>query len=231
MAKYLKYVISGSYYNSKKEIVDFDAVTGVIPMCDEENGVGSMHVRGRFAPKWIKEAKNDKGEAKYPERIHKMRQTHIDDIQVVDVKGDYSFVGKDLKQLSLDEMQDLAVAKDLRLIPLPLGSGYDLRDMRVRAYAAYAEKVLDKDIGYQKEGFNFAKLPSITLDGEMRVETEEKVSNDEVLDAEAKNTSTEGVKSSLSLKDLKDLADERKIPYHKTIGYDALYQKLFALSA
>ena len=52
----LKVTISGSYYNSKKEKVDYDKVTGVIPWCDEDQGLVTMHVQGRYVRKWIKDA-------------------------------------------------------------------------------------------------------------------------------------------------------------------------------
>lgn len=229
MAKYLQFTISGSYHNSKKEILDFDAVVGKIPMCNEDEGVGSMHVRGRFAAKWVKEAKNEKGDLRFPERIHNMRQVHID--HVTEVEGpEYSFAGKDIKTLTADEMQELAVAKDLRFIPIQ-NSGLDLRETRVRAYAAYSDKVLKQEVKWQDEKFNFAKLPSVILDSEVREEKGQKITNEEIISGEQKSTSTDDPRNRFSLAELKALADQKGVEYHKTIGFDALYVKLFSAAA
>jgi hypothetical protein len=233
--KYLEFTISGSYYNSKKEIVDFDNVTGKIPLCDEDNGVGSMHVRGRFARKWVKEAVDKNGDLRYPERINKLRQVHIDNIK--QAFGTYSFIGKNIKELNVDEMQELAVAKDLRFIPLP-EDGLDLRDMRVRSYVAYSEKVLRKTIKWQAEDFNFAKLPALILDGNLRCEEGLKISNEEIIEREANNSKpTEyGQKDNpadrFTLAELKSIADEKNIEYDQSLSDDdlfrALYSKLFS---
>jgi hypothetical protein len=39
--KFLEFTISGSYYNSKKEIIDFEKVKGKIPYCDEVDTVNT----------------------------------------------------------------------------------------------------------------------------------------------------------------------------------------------
>lgn len=221
---FLEFTISGSYYNSKKEKIDFDKVVGKIPYCDEDNGVGSMHVRGRFAAKWIKEAVGEDGKPKYPDRIDKLCQVFVDDVS--EVGGDLSYVGKNIKDLSLDEMQELAVAKDLRFIPLPQ-TGMSKRDMLVRTYVAYADKVLNKTIKYQEAGFNYAKLPAIVLDGELRQETSEKITNDEVIEREQKDTSTDDPKRRFTMEELKEVAQSKNVTYPRDITYEDLYTKLF----
>lgn len=228
--RFLQFTISGNYYNSKKEMVDFDNVVGKIPYCDEENQVGSMHVRGRYATKWVKEAKDRDGNPRYPERIGKMRQVFIDD--VVETTGTLSFVGKDIKELDIDELQDLAVAKDLRFIPLP-GVGMSLRDILIAAYVAYSEKILMKKIKWQDEGFNFAKLPSIILDAKLRRETAEKITNDEMIEIEAKKKAPvnygdrDDPKQRFTLDELKELADGKNIEYNDGVEFDELYSQLF----
>ena len=229
--EFLEFTISGSYYNSKKEIVDFDNIKGKIPVCDEENGVGSMHVRGRFAARWIKDAKDANDEPRYPERVHKLRQVHIDDVQPA--TGEYSFSGKNIKELNVNEMQELAVAKDLRFIPLP-EAGYDLRDMRTRTYVAYAEKVLKKKIKFQDEDFNFAKLPAIFLDASLRRETSLKLTNEEIIEQEQKGSGKavnygekDDPKNRFTLEELKTLADTKNIEYPEDIEFDDLYSQLF----
>lgn len=228
--RYLEFTISGCYYDSKKETIDFEDVVGKIPMCDEEQGLGSMHVRRRFAQKWIKAALDKNGDPKYPVRIEKLRQVFIDDIK--ETTGTLSFVGKDIKALSIDEMQELAVAKDLRFVPLP-GAGLSKRDMLIRTYVAYSEKVLLKKIKFQEEEFNFAKLPQIILDSTGRTDKEGKITNEEMIAREQENTTTDlnskdNPKDRFSLVELKSLADSKNISYPSNIGFDDLYSYLFS---
>lgn len=227
--RYLEFTISGNYHNAKKEIIDFDNVVGKIPFCDENNLVGSMHVRGRFAEKWVKEAVNPDGTKKYPERIHKMRQVEVDDVKVT--TGTLSFVGKDIKDLSVDEMQELAVAKDLRFVPLP-NSGMSKRDMLIRTYVAYAEKVLEKKIKYQEEDFNFFKLPSIILDGALRQESSKKMTNEEIIEREQQPTRSglgekDDPRSRFSLGELKQIAAQKQHVYDHNKADDALFDELY----
>lgn len=230
--RFLEFTISGTYYNSKKELIDFDKVVGKIPFCDEENGVGSMHVRDRFAAKWVKEAMNRDGEPKYPDRIDRMHQIFIDDVQ--ETTGTLSFVGKNIKDLSIDEMQDLAVAKDIRFIPLPK-AGMSKRDMLIRTYVGYAEKVLKKTIKYQEESFNFAKLPDLILDGQGRKEISQKLSNEEMIDLEADKMKApvglgerDNPKARFSKEELCQILDGKKISYDPSSSFDDLYQKAFS---
>lgn len=228
--KFLEFTISGSYYNSKRESFDFENVVGKIPYCDEEGGVGSMHVRGRFAAKWIREARNEDGTLKYPERIEKLRQVFIDDVR--ETTGTLSYVGKSIKELDIHELQELATAKDLRGIPLP-NSGMSKRDVLIRAYADYSHRVLGKKIDYQAADFNFAKLPDITLDDAYRVETQEKISNEEILEMAQKPTVSamgekDDPKKVFSIEELRQVADSKKIKWDESTSFDELYNNIFA---
>lgn len=227
--RFLEFTISGSYYNSKKETIDFEKVKGRIPFCDEDNGVGSMHVRGRFAAKWIKDTVDNLGISRYQDRIEKMRQVFVDDVQPV--YGELSFVGKDIKELSIEEMQELAVAKDLRFVPLP-NSGLSKRDMLIRTYVAYSEKVLLKKIKYQEESFNFAKLPSIILDGQLRQEKSEKITNEEIIAREQEPTRSvlggrDDPKARFSMAELLQVAEQKKIAVLEGTTHEELYAQLF----
>ncbi len=189
-----------------------------------------MHVRGRFAEKWVRDAVNPDGTKKYPERIHKMRQVFIDDVKLTE--GTLSYVGKDIKELSVDEMQDLAVAKDLRFIPLP-SSGISKRDMLIRTYVAYAEKVLLKKIKYQEDGFNFSKLPSIILDAKFRKEISQKLSNEEILEREQAPTKTalggkDDPKARFTMDELRQVAEQKNIEVLDGTTFDELYSQLFS---
>lgn len=223
--RYLEFTISGAYYNSRKELVDFDNVVGRIPMCNEDQGVGSMHVRGRFWRRWVKEATDPKtGELRYPQSIFKKHTVHIDDVK--EVRDTLPFIGKDLKELSVEEMQHLAVAKDLRFIPRP-DQPLDLRTRRIRTYAAYSEKILRKTVKWQDENFNFSKLPSVILtDRSTRRDDAKKISNEKMIEMEQENASTE--KQEYTLDELKRLADENEIQYPDDVEYSDLYSALFS---
>lgn len=242
MAKALKITISGSYRNSKNEAIDFSEITGVIPYTTEDHA--KMHVRGRYAAMWIAQAKDRKtGEKLYKERLDSLRQVFIDSIEEVD--EDFSYVGKDIKQMSYEELQDLATAKDLRRISLPKElSGVDLREMREMAYMDYAAKILgmndtnrldpknplpvEERINPLIEGYDFAKLPPLVVDGELRIDKTKKITNEEMLELEANTTSlTSKPGSNLTLDGLRKIAHEKGIKFHPNIGFDALYEKIF----
>lgn len=230
--RFLEFTISGSYYNSKKETIDFENVKGKIPFCDEESGIGSMHVRGRFAAKWVREALDKNGDAKFPDRIEKMRQIFIDDVQ--ETTGTLSFVGKNLKELSIDEMQELAVAKDLRFVPLPK-AGMSKRDMQIMTYVAYSEKVLLQKIKWQEEGFNFAKLPDIVLDATGRRELSQKLSNDEMIDLHADKMKQpvglgekDDPKKRFTEGELRKILTDKRVAFDPNSTFDELYAMAFS---
>ena len=227
MDKMLEFTISGSYKTAQKDIIDFENVKGTVPFQDED--IATMHVRSRYVSRWIKEAKDKNGNPLYPERIQRVRECHIDDIK--ENTGTLSFVGKNIKELSFEELQDLALAKDLRRVPLYKAS--DLRNTRVMAYVNYVEKVLKGEpVEYQKEDFNFAKLPPIMLEGEARRDAEIRMTNEEIIDQEQKALAGSHIpESKLSLDDLKGIAKSKNIPFHPSIGYDTLYQKLYGAAA
>lgn len=209
MTKLLKVTISGAYINSKRELVDYDGVTGLIPVVDED--LAKMHVRGRYAPMWIKAAVNEKtGEPKYPERIDQVQLVYVDKIETVDVKEDLSYVGKDVKEMTYEELQDLATAFDLRRVPLH--KAMSLREMRAIAYVEYASKVMGRnDLDLNDEAFNYGDLPELIVGGGKRRDATKKVSNEEIIDAEQQSASTEGPQTTLTLEDLEQLARDKKI--------------------
>lgn len=226
----LEFTISGCYYDSKKETIDFEDIKIRIPACDEDKGVGSMHLRGRYIERAIRQVTDKNGDPKYPKRIEKVRQVFIDDSTLV--KGKLSFVGKDIKELSVDEMQDLATSKDLRFIPTP-NSGMSKRDMQIRAYAAYSDKVLRKPIKWMEEGFNFAKLPSIILNAETRTEESGKITNEEMIDMERNAKATnygqrDNPESRFTIQELKTIADSKSITYADDVEFMELYTTLFS---
>lgn len=236
--KALKVTVSGSYKTANGDVIDFEDVQGVIPAVEEEHA--KMHVRRRYASEWIRDAVDDTDKKVYPQRIDRMRQCFIDDIEETDHK--FSYVGKDIKKMSYEELQDLATAKDLRTIPLPKKtSGVDIREMREKAYLEYSAKVLGNPIDVKhpdpeyasKQGarlvFDFAKVPSLLVeDGEARLETGAKVTNEEILDLEMKSRDINSTpKDDFTLNDLKEIAKEKGIKHHWNIGFDKLYDMLY----
>ncbi len=237
---FLEFTVSGCYYDSKKETVDYENIKIKIPACDEENGVGSMHVRGRYVTKALKAVLDKNGDQKYPKRVEKMRQVFIDDC--VPAKGWLSFVGKNIKELSVDEMQDLATSKDLRFVPLP-NSGLSKRDMLIRTYVAYCNKVLGEmkrykgqTIKHQEEDFNFAKLAPIFLDSSTRTEDSLKITNEEMIEQELTAPPVaygerDKPEDRFTLQELKTIADSKNVMYAPDAEFKELYNILFTKPA
>lgn len=227
MTKLLQVTISGSYRNSKKENIDFENVVGIVPFIDHDLAI--MHVRDRYAHVWIKAATNADGSKTYPERVEDTRQVFIDEIK--EIEGEqFSFVGKDIKEMTFDEMQDLAVANDLRTVPLPKEiSGVSLREMRVEAYAAYSMRFFKHDIGKDKEGFNFASLPPLVVGGTVSRDTSGKITNEEILEQEQKKADIKStLKTTLTMDEMKGIAKMKNITYPENISFDALYSLLYS---
>jgi hypothetical protein len=98
---------------------------------------------------------------------------------------------------------------------------------------AYADKILLQKIKYQDEAFNFAKLPSIILTGDIRFETSQKITNEEIIEHEGQNHKIEfgvkdGPKERFTMAELKAVAKSKGITYFNGITFDELYSKLFS---
>mgnify|MGYP003385335116 CR=1 FL=1 len=223
--KALKITISGSYRTADHKVVDYQAVSGIIPFCDED--VAFMHIKSRYAPIWITT------DGRYQkDRVYSVRETYVDSIE--EIEHEFSYVGKDIKLMTAEELQDLATAKDLREIPLwRKGS---VRHAQNIAYAQYSKLVLGKKIDHRKEGFNVAKLPPIIVGAEIRKDTTRKMTNDEYLSrAETNNVSDSDEfeddeledETALTLPELKEIAKRKGITFHPTIGRDALYKRVY----
>lgn len=227
--KALKVTISGSYRNSKREVFDFEDVSGVIPVVDHD--LAAMHVRGRYALPWVKGATDKEGNKRYPERIEDMRQVFIDEIKEIELKEPMSFIGKDIKEMTFEELQDLATFKDLRTIPLPKElSGVSLREMRVAAYAAYSDAFFGTDLNKEKdqEGFNYAALPPMVVNDGSRRDPTVKLSNDEVLEQEQKRMDVNSTpKANMTIDELRKIAKTKNIAFTQNTGFDDLYNKIY----
>ena len=219
--KGLKITISGSYRSADKEVFDFNKVTGIIPYQDED--IAFMHVKDRYAAMWIT------ADDRFKNRVYSLREVFIDSMD--EVEHDFSYVGKDIRELNIEELQDLATAYDLREIPLwRKGS---VRHAQNVAYAEFGTKVLGRKGLDHRKGLNVAKLPPISIEAGMRRDNTKKFSNEQVIagfqqteDAGTED-GVEGAEGSLTIEDLKEIADGQGIKYHPAIGFDSLYKKVY----
>lgn len=176
----LKVTVSGSYSvpNGKNnDIRDFEEIVEVMPDCkDEAHAI--MYVRSRFMSMWLK--KNGITSA----RDVVLREVYIEDIEKVD--GAPKYKGKDIKEMTMEEIQELAADKDLRRVPL--WKDGSLINMRRIAYIEYTKLILRKGYTKQEENdFNLRLASNFTVDGDARAEAEEKLTNEQILDAAEKN--------------------------------------------
>ena len=211
-----KVKISGTYRTFKgnsHEIVDYEGVTGVIPDCGDD-AIMFMNIKSRYAEMWIKDDK------RYSERLHSVREVYIDSVE--DVVGTPSFVGKNIAELDFVELQDLALAKDLRTIPRFKHGG--LRAAREKAYRDYSDRVLRNPIE-DKNTLNLAEMPKIIVDPDVKPVERKTLTNEEFIASEQKTDI--GGKSVLSLDELKAMANHKGITYAPSIGFDTLYKRVF----
>lgn len=209
MSRVLKVTISGSYHAGKDRIIDFNNVVGHIPYCDERDVLS--HVRRRFAAKWVSE------DGRYTDRVNKIREVFVDD--VLEMQGELSYVGKDLRTLNADELQELAVSKSLMSIPAPrMGS---LRNALNVAYCAYVNNVLDGDLSHNAEGFKLMEQPPIYLKDGYAPDVTVKLTNEQVISGEQTDT------PQLDMAKLKEIAKSKGIEFHPSISYDKLYARVF----
>lgn len=223
--KMLKVTVSGDYRTATGEVVDYDNVVGIIPKCPEEWILS--HVKNRFIGEWIKK------DEKYKKRFHSARTVYIDKVETVE--GEPSCIGKDIKELNWDELQELAVMKNLFTIPLK--HTVDLRTARDTAYFEFNEKILGRKLkdrhGKMKDAnglftvdYIFAELPAMIIDGISAADIPQKKSNSQVLD-EAADRDIEEDGNDFTMEELVALAKQRGITHHPKIGYKKLYEKLF----
>jgi len=133
--KAYKVIISGSYATSSDELIDYENVKGIVPF-NENPDIIKKHIRNRYAISWIKTAiKKDKEYSKR-DRVHRLREVYIDSLE--EIEHNFSFVGKDIKEMTFEELQDLATFEDWNNIPLTKGT---IREQRMLAYKEFAQKI------------------------------------------------------------------------------------------
>ena len=239
MSKTLKVTCSGSFKASDGDIESFDNVIGFIPAIDEDKAT-QMVIR-RYAMIWIAQArKMDNGkptdEAKY-KRVTKVRQVFIDSIEENDENPDavLSYVGKNVMDMNFEELQDFAAANDLSAIPLYKSAS--LQHARRVAWSEAARKILGwvgPEFMWTDQHFKPNQHEPIIADAQIRRTGGHVADIEETIDREAlavsgkaKATVSDPTQSRLSLDQLRAIADEKKVQYHKSIGYEQLYQKIY----
>lgn len=134
--KMLKVTVSGSFRTevaTDKNRFNFDGVTGLMPFCEDDYVIGHAC---RMFPIWLK---NDK---KIKANYEGLVKLHVDSWE--EAEGKPICIGKDIKEMSWEELQSLACYKKLREIPL-FKQG-DLRSAREKAYERYCSAVLGKRV-------------------------------------------------------------------------------------
>lgn len=262
-SKTLKVTISGSYVSANRDIESFDNVTGIIPRLDEDKA-NQMVIR-RYAKIWVTQARKPDGDKMY-KTLQRVRQVFIDsiddndgmivvkdqetgvDVEVDASKLELSYVGKNVMDMSFEELQDFAAANDLAGVPLYKMGG--LSHARRVAFSEYAIKVLeleeylpsDKDekqniYDYRVIGFSPTRFEPIIADAQIRRSGGVSANIEETIDrellaaqaAKGKKQEQSAAKagSKLTMEQLKAIATQRNINFHKGISYDALFGKIY----
>lgn len=153
----MKVICSGAFRNNK-EMNDFSDFVIVMPDCPDE---------------WIKSNCINRCFVRMAEKVFKKRIDSIHSLYVDAVEKDYkgkdgketkpSCCGKNIKSLTWDELQDLAIMFCLREIPLYRQG--DLRTAREIAYKEYLTKIAGQELNKE---FNFAaaidfKVPDVVM--------------------------------------------------------------------
>lgn len=235
-AKTLKVTCSGSYKASDGDIESFDNVVGIIPAVDEDKA-NQMVIR-RYAAIWIgRERKKVNGviteDAKY-KRVTKVRNVTIDSIEDNDDSLDY--IGMNVLDMNFEQLQDFAAANDLSAIPLYKASS--LHHARRVAWSEAARKIngwVGPEFMWTNQDFKPAQHEPIIADGQIRragghvADIEETIDRANLeLQGKGKFTVNDPSDSKLTLQQLKAIADDKKVPYHASIGYAQLYNKIYA---
>ncbi len=161
--------ISGLYKSGDKSI-DFDT-TVTMPECKEEMILSN--VQNRVVSRTFKEAK-------YP--FTRLVKCYVDDFKKE--KGNPSYMGKKIKELDWDEIQDVAIAYDLRRVPLYRSVA--IRDAREVLYREFCNSV--KGTNYEI-GFDYGNAADFVIEekpSEVKVSKSSPKELDEVLDDEFK---------------------------------------------
>lgn len=152
--------VSGSYFTQTGELIDFEYEDKIIPY-NKDVGLAESAIRKRFAPMWVMLDENSK-------RVKTVRVVHIDDMRIGE-QHRFGFEGKDIREMTMEDLQYLAAAANLREIQLFRKS--DLRSTRTTAYYAYSEHVLGQKIKEPMDLFNIMDAPPLLVKGAVKAAT------------------------------------------------------------
>lgn len=147
----LRVICSGAFRNNK-EMNDFSDFEIIMPDCPDD---------------WIKSNCINRCFTRMGEKVFKKRIDSLHSLYVDSVEKNYktkdkelkpSCCGKNIKNLTWDELQDFAIMFCLRAVP-KFREG-DLRHAREVAYREYLEKINGQVI---QEKFNFAAAPDLIV--------------------------------------------------------------------
>lgn len=222
LVKAWKVTIEGNYRNHSKELVEFSDLVGFVPFVKDE--IADMHVIDRYAAIWIRAEKDEKGNKKYPDGIENVRQVFV--INKEEVEYDFSYIGKSIRDMNFEELQDLATAKDLRTIPAEKDAG--LMETRTRAYKQYSDDILgNAPIKIEDVLRNWATIPAIRPDAVTRADEALRLSNEQMIGMEQDVKDLKSTpKSSLSMNDLVAIGLRQGKSIHPSMSFDDAYQML-----
>ena len=175
--KALKVKVSGSYLKDKNS-KDYDMFV-YIPVCPD-NWV-QLNVMRRAVPMELYRTGNS---------CDYLRSCYVDSVEEVELEKDTpkevagkikevnSYVGKDIKEMTHEEIQFAAMG--LQLLGVQLYRQTDLRECRQRLYKIYSEEFLGKEL---EEGFDYAAASPLEIGSEVKPKKVKKSkSNKEILD-------------------------------------------------
>ena len=213
--KALKCTISGTYKDHKGEIKDYEA-DGVIPFTDE--GKAHQACKNRFAKMWL---------AQQGTSIKKIRECFLDEVEEVDHK--FTFIGKDIKNMSAEELQDVAVYTNIKV---PAYKSTSIRNMRMKCIENYMLQVKlapEEKVAKVME-LSLKEIPKFVIDETVEPLVEQKTEVQDLAESMAEygvDIQTEDEKKEYTLSTLKDLAKAKGIAHSPAIGYDKLYARVF----
>lgn len=214
MSKALKLTVSGYYNAANNEKIDFEKVDLIVPFNDED--VAFMHARRRQLMVFLRN-----NTEKFPKRPTHIQQVFLDNVE--ETKAEFSYEGKSIKDLDPEEIQDFALVKDIREVPL-FREG-STQNARKQAYVGYSTVCLNKKLDRNMTDNEYTALPDLKADSKPYSRRDIPLSNDDVIAQEQDNTRDNPTR--MTMKELKEIATQRNIQFHSTIGYDALWAKIY----
>ncbi len=235
--KLKKVSISGRYKSGEKT-KDFQ-VSGLVPAVNDDKV--RQHVQARYAPMWI----SDGGKNSRPDTIC---PCYIDEIETVEAKK-LTLIGKNIKEMSFEELQDLATLFDLMGIPLyKEDSLSETRRKAILEWSVMIDGANREEAKIVKEGM-LSDMPDIIVKVEgsedepevpapvepapVVVEKTAPVAPTPIVapepiaaDPTNKADPTQITEEGLTIEDMREIATKNDIKFNAAIGFDKLYDRL-----